>query len=77
MRRYRALCIVSIMVAGCAPERPVEPHLASRPCAALARLRQQDARANGDDDRMQLVIFKGTYADCVAWEAKGHEPNIP
>ena len=36
-----------------------------------------DARVNGADARIQQITFRGTYADCVAWEAKGYEPVIP
>ena len=51
--------------------------LASKPCAKVAEIRMSDARLTGSDERDQQIVFRGTYADCVQWEAKGYEPPIP
>ena len=77
MSRYGVLCLVLVLAAGCVEKPRLDTKLASKPCASLARVRMQDARANGYEDRLQRVVFEGTYADCVAWEAKGYEPQIP
>ncbi len=36
-----------------------------------------DARVNGYDEKEQLDEFRYSYADCVKWEAKGYEPELP
>lgn len=36
-----------------------------------------DGRLNGYDERDQLIVFRGAYAECVKWEAKGYEPPPP
>jgi hypothetical protein len=77
--RWIALVAGTLLTTGCAaPEKPPTPqNLASKPCAQLALTRMEDARANGSDARIQQITFRGTYADCVAWEAKGFEPSTP
>ena len=77
--RWIALAAGAVVMAGCAapPKPPPIAGLASKPCAQVARIRMDDARVNGADARIQQITFRGTYADCVAWEAKGYEPVIP
>jgi hypothetical protein len=41
-------------------------------CAEVAKERSEDAEANGYDPETVEAVYKGTYADCIAW-AKKHE----
>jgi hypothetical protein len=77
--RCIALAAWAVVIAGCAapPKPPPMASMASKPCARVAQIRMDDARVNGADARTQQITFRGTYADCVAWEAKGYEPAIP
>jgi hypothetical protein len=68
------------LLMGCgttAPPKPPTAGLASQPCAKVAQIRMEDARLNGADARIQQITFRGTYTDCVAWEAKGYKTIIP
>jgi hypothetical protein len=72
MRRV-ALLAVCLAVAGCAmsaSDPPRMPLQASRKCTDVAQARMNDAAANGYDADDQQTIFRGTYDDCVQWEAK-------
>ena len=63
---------------GCADSDPSPTQkLASKPCALVAQGRMRDARVNGYDEKGQQIVFRGAYADCVRWEAKGYEPPSP
>ena len=77
--RWIALAAGAVVIAGCAapPKPPQTTGLASKTCAKVARIRMDDARVNGADARIQQITFRGTYDDCVAWEAKGFAPAIP
>lgn len=68
---------ILLSTCGCASSDPPPPQLASKPCAKIAEIRMDDARVNGYDEREQLYAFRYSYADCVKWEAKGYEPEIP
>jgi|GEM_PF-4563298 len=37
----------------------------------------RDGREYGYDEKEQLDAFRYGYADCVKWEAKGYEPELP
>jgi len=76
LRAILALATI-LSFCGCASNPPALPHLASRGCAAVAQNRMSDARANGYSEADQIVVFRGSYADCVKWEEKGYEPKIP
>jgi hypothetical protein len=39
-------------------------------CAAVAGQRAEDARANRLTGDEVAAIYRGTYADCVAWDAR-------
>jgi hypothetical protein len=39
-------------------------------CKALAKQRAGDAAFEGEDSDTQEAVYKGTYADCVAWDLK-------
>ncbi|HEX3808285.1 MAG TPA: hypothetical protein VHW02_01195 [Rhizomicrobium sp.] len=43
-------------------------------CHAVAQQRSQDAAMNGLSEEDQGHVYDGTYADCVAYEAK-HGPG--
>jgi hypothetical protein len=42
-------------------------------CREVAKERSTDAEANGYDLETAETVYKGTYADCVAWQKK-HGP---
>ena len=76
--RWIALAISALLIGGCvAPQKVPEERLASEPCAKVARSRMNDWRINGADTTIQQIAFRGSYADCVVWEAKGFEPAMP
>jgi hypothetical protein len=78
--RWIGLAMGAWLLMGCgstAPPKPLTAGLASQPCAKVAQIRMEDARVNGADARIQQITFRGTYTDCVAWQAKGFEPTIP
>lgn len=66
-----------LAAAGCVPDDPLAPQLASKPCAKVAESRMTDARANGYDEEAQNIAFRYGYDECVKWQAKGYEPEIP
>ena len=47
-----------------APNAAVSAH-----CSSLAKLRAGDAAFQGEDPDTQEAVYKGTYHDCVAWDA--------
>jgi hypothetical protein len=76
----RRLIIAGIIACagGCAAiDPPPQKHLASKPCELVAQSRMTYAGFNGYDAKDQQIVFRGAYADCVKWEAKGYEPPIP
>lgn len=50
------------------------PLQASRNCTQVAQQRMNDAASNGYDTDDQQIVFRGTYDDCVQWEAKALKP---
>ena len=42
-------------------------------CEALARQRASDAEPNGDDEDTEEAIYRFTYDDCVAWDARHNQ----
>jgi hypothetical protein len=38
-------------------------------CFMVAEQRMRDGASNGDDERLQHIVFRYTYADCVKWNA--------
>lgn len=58
-----------------APERPAAAEAAPAPpvpdahCDAVAKQRADDAAASGLDRDTQEVVRRGTYANCLAWDA--------
>ena len=78
MGRWLFAAGMVLSVGGCAHDAPPDPtqRLASKPCAKVAEIRLNDARVNGHDATDQQIVFRGAYADCVKWEAKGYEPPI-
>jgi hypothetical protein len=77
MRWAFVACIVAC-VGGCtSSDPPPLPNLASKPCALVAQAKMIDGRRNDYSETEQQIVFRGAYADCVKWEAKGYEPPIP
>jgi hypothetical protein len=68
---------ILLIAGGCMDSDPPPSRLASKPCAKMAESRMADARANGYTEDEQIDEFRYNYADCVKWEAKGYEPEIP
>jgi hypothetical protein len=78
MRRFLAVSIL-LSAGGCADgDQPaISQRLTSKSCAMVAETRMGDARLGGYDGNAQAIVFRGSYADCVKWQAKGFEPEIP
>lgn len=78
-RTALAVCVAAPWLCGCALEDdpPRAPHLASKACETVAEARMNDARVNGHGVRDQQIVFRGSYADCVRWEAKGYRTEVP
>ena len=68
---------ILLAAGGCALDDPPPPQLASKPCAKVAETRMTDGRANGYDEEAQHIVFRYAYDECVKWQAKGYEPEIP
>jgi hypothetical protein len=77
MRLRPITTAILLFTGGCASSDPPPPELASKPCAKLAESRMRDGREYGYDEKEQLDAFRYGYADCVKWEAKGYEPELP
>ena len=73
---------LALLTGGCADgdaqfDQTLMAGLASRSCAQVAHVRMSDARAAGADAGLLEATFRGTYADCVRWEAKGFPQVSP
>jgi hypothetical protein len=88
MRRFLALLVV-VGTTGCvdldlpdfsgrenafpnAPARPRDPK-----CEGVALDRSSDVATQGFDEEIQRAVYERTYADCVAWAARGSRTNEP
>ncbi len=49
---------------------PAVSAAAEAKCKSVAQQRADDGAENGLDEDTQKTVFDGTYADCMAWQAK-------
>jgi len=71
------LCVVLVMITGCAPldAVPIQPApLAQRDCSEIAAAAVKDAAADQYNAVMQDVVYKDTYNSCVQGKLSANFP---